>query len=107
MSSFARRRLATTRSWISVSMLLMGLGIRTRERQEARRGTIKRSSFLPVDRREQLFQLGLPVGQVLVLQIGDQRFQRRPVRLDPVRPRIAAEIFVNICDVARCSREVT
>src|ERR1700694_3070081 len=98
-------RLAITRSWISVSMLLLVLGVRTSGMREAQLEATVRLSFLAVDRREQLLQGRLVVGQVLILQIGDERVEGRPVGLDAVGPRIAAEIFVNLVDVAGQPRQ--
>src|SRR6266581_3252116 len=60
--------------------------------------------FKAVDRREQLFERRLPVRQVLILQILHQRFQRRTVLLDAVGPRIAAEEFMDLIDIARQPR---
>src|SRR5262245_18663928 len=91
-------RLAMTRSWIRVSRLAMRrtwagekLGVN---------GALPRRLFEPVDRREQLLERWLPVGQVLILQILHQRLERRAVLLDAVGPRVAVKELVDLVDVA-------
>src|SRR6266702_2453468 len=93
-------RLAITRSWIRLSMVLMVWWSEWEGTIRTRQETTTRSLLQAVDRREQLFQRHRLRNQMLVGEIGNQRFEGRAVLLDPIGPGIAAEKLEYLIDVA-------
>src|SRR5262245_47112023 len=61
--------------------------------------------FLAVDRREQRLDRHRLLDQRLVGEILHKRLERRPVGLDPVRPRVAAEHLVDLLQLRRHPRQ--
>src|SRR5262245_53303342 len=61
--------------------------------------------FLPVDRREQRLDRHGLLDQRLIGEILHQRFERRPVGLDAVGPRIAAEHLIDLLELGGHPRQ--